>query len=157
VKAQLSLPDRPSALYLLAVLDILVLLLIFFALTPIVAQQAGLPVERLKTSSRLPSIHPNKKVILSARPARSGPRVLYRLGSIPIVFEKIEEEIARLKEEKGIEVVVAVLDERLNLNVLFDLEEAIRDTGIDVYFGGRFPVEEAGIRKLEEPPAKPGE
>ena len=44
MRAQLTLPEKPSALYLLAVLDIIAVLLIFFALIPAVAEQAGVPV-----------------------------------------------------------------------------------------------------------------
>ncbi|MDP7108003.1 MAG: hypothetical protein QGH41_13035, partial [Roseibacillus sp.] len=60
MKAQISLPERPSALYLLAVLDLLAVLLIFFALIPAVAEQAGMPLNRMKFSSRMDTISPGK-------------------------------------------------------------------------------------------------
>ena len=53
MRAQLTLPEKPSALYLLAVLDIIAVLLIFFALIPAVAEQAGVPLNKMKFSSRM--------------------------------------------------------------------------------------------------------
>lgn len=151
MKAKLSLPERPSALYLLAVLDILVLLLILFALVPVIAQQAGVPLEQLSFSSRLPSVQPDKKVSLYVR---SGPQVLYRLDGRPIEFSKLDAELSRMKEEKGIEVLVAVVDEELSFGEGLKIKELGLRVGIKVHIAGRLAVEKAGFRNLKKAPPK---
>lgn len=151
MKAKLSLPERPSALYLLAVLDILVVLLIFFALIPLVDQQAGAASARIEISSRVPSVDAKKKVILNVK---AGAQVLYRLEGKTIELSRLGEELGRIKEERGIEVVVAVTDENMKAGVMFQIEEIAVEAGLDVHFVGRFPLEQAGFRNLKKPPPK---
>lgn len=151
MKAKLSLPERPSALYLLAVLDILVVLLIFFALIPLVDQQAGAASARIEISSRVPSVDAKKKVILNVK---AGAQVLYRLEGKTIELSRLGEELGRIKEERGIEVVVAVTDENMKAGVMFQIEEIAVEAGLDVHFVGRFPLEQAGLRNLKKPPPK---
>jgi biopolymer transport protein ExbD len=151
VKAKLSLPERPSALYLLAVLDILVVLLIFFALIPLVDQQAGAASARIEISSRVPSVDAKKKVILNVK---AGAQVLYRLEGKTIELSRLGEELGRIKEERGIEVVVAVTDENMKAGVMFQIEEIAVEAGLDVHFVGRFPLEQAGFRNLKKPPPR---
>jgi biopolymer transport protein ExbD len=151
VKAKLSLPERPSALYLLAVLDILVVLLIFFALIPLVDQQAGAASARIEISSRVPSVDAKKKVILNVK---AGAKVLYRLEGKTIELSRLGEELGRIKEERGIEVVVAVTDENMKAGVMFQIEEIAVEAGLDVHFVGRFPLEQAGFRNLKKPPPR---
>lgn len=151
MKAKLSLPERPSALYLLAVLDILVVLLIFFALIPLVDQQAGAASARIEISSRVPSVDAKKKVILNVK---AGAQVLYRLEGKTIELSRLGEELGRIKEERGIEVVVAVTDENMKAGVMFQIEEIAVEAGLDVHFVGRFPLEQAGFRNLKKPPPR---
>ena len=115
MRAQLTLPERPSALYLLAVLDIIAVLLIFFALVPAVADQAGVPLNKMKFSSRMDTIAPEKRVSLFGR-AGSPPR--FHLGRKKIDFEDLADELMRLKETRGIEVLVAVLDQNMKLSLI---------------------------------------
>ena len=151
MKAKLSLPERPSALYLLAVMDVLVVLLIFFTLIPLVDQQAGAATARIEISSRVPSVDAKKKVILNVK---AGAQVLYRLEGKTIELSKLREELRRLKEERGIEVVVAVTDENMKAGVMFQIEEIAVRVGLDVHFVGRFPLEQAGFRNLKKPPPR---
>lgn len=151
MKAKLSLPERPSALYLLAVLDVLVVLLIFFALIPLVDQQAGAASARIEISSRVPSVNAKKKVILNVK---AGAQVIYRLEGKTIELRRLREELGRIKEERGIEVVVAVTDENMKAGVMFQIEEIAVEAGLDVHFVGRFPLEQAGFRNLKKPPPR---
>jgi|TARA_B110000196_G_scaffold304212_1_gene300731 biopolymer transport protein ExbD len=151
VKAKLSLPERPSALYLLAVLDVLAVLLIFFALIPLVDQQAGAASARIEISSRVPSVDAKKKVILNVK---AGAQVIYRLEGKTIELRRLREELGRIKEERGIEVVVAVTDENMKAGVMFQIEEIAVEAGLDVHFVGRFPLEQAGFRNLKSPPPR---
>ena len=153
MKAKISLPERPSALYLLAVLDLLVVLLIFFALIPAVAEQAGMPLKKMKFSSRMDTIAPGKRVSLFGR---SGPQPRFHLGRNPIDFEDLVDELSRLKEERGIEILVAVLDEDMKVGLVSELERVADQVGIEVILAGRFEMEKTGFRNLREDPPKSG-
>lgn len=152
MKAKISLPERPSALYLLAVLDLLVVLLIFFALIPAVAEQAGMPLKKMKFSSRLDTIAPGKRVSLFGR---SGPQPRFHLGRHRIDFGDLADELSRLKEERGIEILVAVLDEDMKFGLVSELERVADQVGIEVILAGKFEVEKTGFRSLREDPAEP--
>jgi len=147
VRAQLTLPERPSALYLLAVLDIIAVLLIFFALVPAVADQAGVPLNKMKFSSRMDTIAPEKRVSLFGR-AGSPPR--FHLGRKKIDFEDLTDELMRLKETRGIEVLVAVLDQNMKFGLLSELEIIADEVGVEVILGGRFEMENAGFGGTRE-------
>lgn len=145
MRAQLTLPEKPSALYLLAVLDIIAVLLIFFALVPAVADQAGVPLNKMKFSSRMDTIAPEKRVSLFGR-AGSPPR--FHLGRKKIKFEDLTEELMRLKEARGIEVMVAVLDQNMKFGLLSELEMVADEVGVEVILGGRFEMENIGFGGL---------
>ena len=147
MKAQLTLPERPSVLYLLAVLDIIAVLLIFFALVPAVAEQAGVPLNKMKFSSRMDTIVPEKRVSLFGR-AGSPPK--FHLGRKKIQFENLADELMRLKEERGIEVLVAVLDQNMKFGLISELEIIADEVGLDVILGGRFEMENTGFGGLGE-------
>ena len=147
MRSKLSLPEKPSALYLLAVLDLLVVLLIFFALIPAVAQQAGMPLNKMKFSSRMDTIAPGKRVSLFGR---GGMHPRFHLGRNQIEFEDLADELIRLKEERGIEVLVAVLDQDMKFGLLSKLEGIADQVGIEVILGGRFEMEKAGFRNLRD-------
>ena len=147
MRAQLTLPEKPSALYLLAVLDIIAVLLIFFALVPAVADQAGVPLNKMKFSSRMDTIAPEKRVSLFGR-AGSPPR--FHLGRKKIDFEDLADELMRLKETRGIEVLVAVLDQNMKFGLLSELEILADEVGVEVILGGRFEMGNAGFGGLGE-------
>ena len=147
MRSKLSLPEKPSALYLLAVLDLLVVLLIFFALIPAVAQQAGMPLNKMKFSSRMDTIAPGTRVSLFGR---GGMHPRFHLGRNQIEFEDLADELIRLKEERGIEVLVAVLDQDMKFGLLSKLEGIADQVGIEVILGGRFEMEKAGFRNLRD-------
>lgn len=149
MRAQLTLPEKLSALYLLAVLDIIAVLLIFFALIPAVAEQAGVPLNKMKFSSRMDTIAPEKRVSLFGR-AGSPPK--FHLGRKKITFENLSDELIRLKEAKGIEVMVAVLDHDMKFGLLSELERVADEVGIEVILGGRFEMEQTGLGGLKKDP-----
>ena len=153
MKARISLPERPSALYLLAVMDLLVVLLIFFALVPAVAEQAGMPLRKMKFSSRMDTISPEKRVSLFGR---SGPRPRFHLGRNQIDFENLAGELTRLKEERGIEILVAVLDEDMKLGLVSELERVADQVGIEVILAGRLEMEKTGFRNLRDDSTESG-
>lgn len=142
MKAKLSLPERPSGLYLLAVLNVFILLLIFFVLIPSVAQEAGMPLRRMEFESRLNTVPPDKRVALFGR---SGPQPRFWLGRKRIEFANLATELKRLKDEKGIEVLVAVLDEDMDFGLAGQLEMVAYEVGIDLSLGGRFEMEQSDL------------
>ena len=75
MKPKLTLPERPSALYLLAVFDLLVLLLIFFVLVASVAQQAGVAADLPKSGFRLGGYA--KKIAVTVK---TGPQPILFVG-----------------------------------------------------------------------------
>ena len=152
MKARISLPERPSALYLLAVLDVLVVLLIFFALIPAVAEQAGMPLNKMKFTSRMDTIPPDKRVSLFGQ---SGSRPRFHIGRREIAFEDLAGELMTLKEERGIEVLVAIMDEDMPIGLISDLERIADEVGIEVILGGRLEMEKTDFRSLGD--ALPGD
>lgn len=136
MKAELSLPERPSVLYLVAVVDVLAVLLVFFALIPVVAQQAGIVLEPAEIKSRLPTMA--GKVTLTVR---SGPQPMIRLGMKKVTLEELPEALRKAKESAGIEAVVFIPDKNVNFEMLGEIGEIILDAELDVLLGGAFPVE----------------
>ena len=57
----------------------------------------------------------------------------------------------RLKETRGIEVLVAVLDQNMKFGLLSELEILADEVGVEVILGGRFEMENAGFGGLGEP------
>ncbi len=104
MKEKLSLPERPSGLFLLAVLDILVLLLIFFLLVTSAVQQAGMEVDRLVNSFRLRAAN-DQRVALTV--TVGPPRTLY-LNRKPVRITELPAEFERLRAEEGIGEVVQI-------------------------------------------------
>ena len=151
MKVELSLPERPSALYLLAVLDILVVLLLFFALVPVVGQQAGIPLRRMESESLLDRVPPAKRVAVFGR---SGPQARFWLGHRRIEFAELEPELMRLKEERGIEVMVVILDEDMDYGWTGKFEKLAYAVGVDLSLGGRLDMERAGLQQTSDPPPK---
>lgn len=72
-RARLTLPDGPAALFFVAVLDILVVILVFFVLVTSVAQEAGFAVELPESGLRLSRL--SDSVVVTAKG-----------GSEPVVF-----------------------------------------------------------------------
>ena len=58
----------------------------------------------------------------------------------------------RLKEAKGIEVMVAVLDHDMKFGLLSELERVADEVGIEVILGGRFEMEQTGLGGLKKGP-----
>ncbi|MDP7107023.1 MAG: hypothetical protein QGH41_08100, partial [Roseibacillus sp.] len=81
---------------------------------------------------------------------RSGPQPRFHLGRNQIEFENLAGELSRLKEERGIEVLVAVLDEDMKFGLVSELEKVADQVGIEVILGGRFEMEKTGFRNLRE-------
>lgn len=138
MKARLSLPERPSALFLLAVLDILVVLLIFFALIPVVAQQAGYGVQTATATTVRPQTDPSKTVVLTVR---ANPRPVFRLDQEAVQLEDLGDRLEELKEEKGIETVLAMLDTRLENGLFVEVMEIVLAAGLE--FQGGLTAESA--------------
>jgi len=106
-----------------------------------------MPLNRMKFSSRMDTISPGKRVSLFGR---SGPQPRFHLGRNQIELKDLAVELSRLKEERGIEVLVAVLDEDMRFGLVSELEKVADQVGIEVILGGRFEMEKTGFRNLRE-------
>ena len=106
-----------------------------------------MPLNRMKFSSRMDTISPGKRVSLFGR---SGPQPRFHLGRNQIELKDLAVELSRLKEERGIEVLVAVLDEDMRFGLVSELEKVADQVGIEVILGGRFEMEKTSFRNLRE-------
>ena len=107
----------------------------------------GMPLNKMKFSSRMDTIAPGKRVSLFGR---GGAHPRFHLGRNQIEFEDLADDLIRLKEEKGIEVLVAVLDQDMKFGLLSQLESVADQVGIEVILGGRFEMEKTGFRNLRD-------
>lgn len=140
MKPELSLPERPSALYLLAVLDLLVLLLVFFSLVPSVAQQAGVVIDRFETTSRPSDLDPAKVTSLTLVPG-AVPKIFMRTGEgiREVALADLTSELTRQREQSGIEWAYLVPDKRVAVDLMIRVTAAVHAADLDVILGGTLP------------------
>lgn len=151
MKAKLTLPERPAIVHLLAVLDVLVLLLVFFVLITNVEREAGVSVVSLPESNfRLP--HYGPRVVVTAR---SGPIPMIYVGLKRVALEELEEELKRSAEEAGAETVLLLADRMLPVAVERQIIEVGRKLGLTVMLVGSRRGEESpepAARDVDVPP-----
>lgn len=122
MKAELTLPERPAVVHLLAVLDVLVLLLVFFVLVSNVARESGVAVINLPESEyRLRQFGP--KVVVTAR---GGAFPSISVGLKRVKMEGLEAALKSAAAEAGAETVLLVADQMLPV----DVERRIIDVGL---------------------------
>ena len=141
MKAKLSLPERPSALFLVAVLDLLVVLLLFSTLIPMVAQQAGAVIDFAEIPSRGPSLRLAEKTTVTV--TADNPPVIYLAGT-RIGIDRLEDELRRRRDREGIEWVYILPDARASFDVVKDVGFKVRAAGLRPLWGGTLPLEEGG-------------
>jgi len=137
VKAKLSLPECPPALCLVAALDILVVLLLFFTLIPVVAQQAGITFVPAKIPFRMQGA--DKKITVTAK---GGAQPILYLGRKNVRLDDLEGALVKAREDDGIELVVLMADEKLQNDVFSRILVATLNSGMELALRGAFPVEE---------------
>ena len=152
MKASLTLPERPSALYLVAVLDVLVVLLVFFTLIPVVAQQSGMQVELVEMSSRLSSLDLGKSVALTIKPGYRDNPPQYYLNARRIAYEDLKDALEEAREEAGVRTVIVSADKRLQLSVI-EITLVIDNAGLIPVFLGALPGGD-GEEARENPPQR---
>ena len=108
MKAELTLPERPAAVHLLAVLDILVLLLVFFVLLTSVSQEAGISVRMPESSYRLRSY--GEPIVVTAR---GGPVPAIYVGHERVEMEDLEAALIASAERSGADTMFLYADEML--------------------------------------------
>lgn len=139
MKVELSLPERPSALFLVAVVDLLVVLLIFFTLIPVVAQQAGVVMDFAELPSRAPTVHSARKTTVTIT---GGAHPAIYVGGQKVELEELRAELIRQREASGLEWVYVLPDKRANWDlVLGKVMVAIQAAELKVIGGGTLPLE----------------
>ena len=109
MKAQLTVPERPAVVHLLAILDVLVLLLVFFVVITNVAREAGVSVVSLPGSEfRLRQYGP--KVVVTAR-GGAVPSVYVNLKRVQM--EGFDEALQAAVNENGAETMLLLADKML--------------------------------------------
>lgn len=141
MKAKLSLPERPSALFLVAVLDLLVVLLIFSTLIPVVAQQAGAVIDFAEMPSRTPNIRLAEKTTVTV--TADTPPVIYLAGT-RVGIEDLEAELRRKREDTGIHWVYILPDARVTIDQVNEIWFTVRAAGLKPLLGGTLPLESGG-------------
>jgi len=132
MKAELTLPERPAAVHLLAVLDVLVLVVVFFVLLTSVTQEAGVSVGLAETGYRLESYR--KPIVVTAR---GGPRPVVYVGQDRVLLEDLSEELRKVVEATGAESMFLRADEMLPVGVEREVVEAGLRQGLKVALVGR--------------------
>jgi biopolymer transport protein ExbD len=132
MKAKLTVPERPAIVHLLAILDVLVLLLIFFVLITNVAREAGVAVVNLPESeNRLRQYGP--KVVVTAR---GGAVPSIYVGLKRIQLEDLEETLKASAEDAGAETVLLLADRMLPVAVERRIIEVGRRLQLNVMLVG---------------------
>lgn len=150
MKAELTLPERPATVHLLAVLDVLVLMLVFFVLLTSVTQEAGVSVGLPETEYRLKSY--GRPVVVTAR---GGSRPVVYIGQQRTTMEELDEVLRKSVEASGAESMLLNADELLPVGVERALIEAGLRQGLNVALIGRQREEDTrpGNPGSGEPPA----
>lgn len=154
MKAELTLPERPAAVHLLAVLDILVLLLVFFVLLTSLAQEAGVTVRPPVSSFRLKSY--GERIVVTVRMGGAEP-IVY-VGPQRFSFGDFEGALVAAAEEKDVETMFLNADETLPYGVAREIQEIGLGLGLNVVLIGRPGGEEAASEDQagSANPASPG-
>ena len=132
MKAELTVPERPAAVHLLVVLDVLVLLLVFFTLLTNVSQEAGISVHLPESSYRLRSY--GKPIVVTAR---GGAVPVVYVGSERVPIEDLDAALMKSAEETGAETIFVHADEMLPVAVERRIIEAGLELGLNVALPGR--------------------
>lgn len=146
MRAALTLPERPVVVHLLAVLDVLVLLLVFFVLITSVAQETGVSVVDLPAGEfRLRNYGP--KVVVTAR---GGAIPAVYVGLQRVALDDLESVLQASANEVGAETLLLLADKMLPVAVERRIIETGRRLGLNVMLVGQ---REAGepIQPAPEP------
>ena len=152
MKAELTLPERPAIVHLLAVLDGLVLLLVFFVLITNVARESGVSAVRPAPSEfRLQQYGP--KIVVTAQ---GGAIPILHVGLERVQMKDLEAVLTRSTEQAGAETVLLVSDQMLSVGVERKISEVALKLGLNVMLVGSRSngdvVEETSPDRLAPPP-----
>ncbi|NNC89434.1 MAG: hypothetical protein HKN82_13330 [Akkermansiaceae bacterium] len=152
--AELTLPERPSALHLLAVLDVLVLMLVLFLLVTSVSQEAGFPVDLAESQFRLGNV--GKPVLVTAR---GGAHPVISVGRERGSMADLEANLEAARVETGADSVLIEADKHITLEVWMGILNSCHKLGMRPMVVGKLPAgrDPAAIADdaapLEPPPA----
>lgn len=139
MKAELTLPERPATVHLLVVLDVLVLMLVFFVLVTSVTQEAGVSVNLAETGFRLKNYE--KPIVVTAR---GGVHPVVYVGTRSVTLDELPAALAKAAADTGTESMFLRADERLSVGIERQIVEAGLTQGLDVALIGR---QEDGMEK----------
>jgi biopolymer transport protein ExbD len=134
MKATLSLPQRPTGLYLVGVLDVLALLLVLFILVPAMNQELGLMVSLPESEFRL-ARHDHDRLISVTVVGSAHPSVF--IGRERVNLDAFSARLEEASEKGGADLVVLRIDEGVSVKVERALIEAALALGLKVGLPGR--------------------
>lgn len=152
MKAALTVPERPTIMHLLAVVDVLVLLLVFFVLITNVARETGVSVVSLPEGDyRLRQYGP--KVVVTAR-GGAVPTIYVGLKRVPL--DDLEDALRQAAEESGAETVLLLADRMLPVAVERRIIEVGRKLELSVMLVGSQSSDAPLNQPQPAPPGPPG-
>ncbi len=127
MKLQLSLPERAGLIYTAPVLDVVILLMIFFLLASNFVIRSGIAVEEPFSSSNLPAVAQSHLVTLTPGPTGK------------IFFNEDQVDLAELTERlraspEEIRAVIFRADRNAAFGSVVEISNLILEEGFDLYY-----------------------
>ena len=145
MKAALSLPRRPSALLMIGVLDIVVLLLVFFILVTEASQEAGVMVSPAESQWRLSRYEATVSVTVKA-----GVDPAVYIGRERVDRSSFRDRLEDIVEKSGADTVLLRVDAGASVAVQSGIMEDALALGLRVALVGSDPAAESPLAPTGE-------
>ena len=127
MKLESTLPPRSGFLHFTPVLDVAVLLLIFFLLGSNFVLHSGVTVDLPSSTSQ--AFHPSRNPISSPSPPAKSPSIFF--NEEPITLSTLQEKIGG---EDRIRNIIIHADELATFGLVIRISNAVLDAGYNVAF-----------------------
>ena len=151
MKVSLSLPKRPTALLMVGVLDIVVLLLVFFILVTEASQESGVMVSSAESRFRLSGYE--MPVVVTAR---AGVDSVVYIGRERVARDEFAGRLEEIAGQAGADTVILRIDKGASVAVERGIVEEALALGLRVALAGSNPGTEKNGASLA-PGSSPAE
>ena len=135
MKAALTLPKRPTAIVMAGVLDVVVLLLVFFILVTEASQEAGVMVTPAETGWRLSGYDATISVTV-----RAGSEPVVYIGRERVARDQYVSRLEEIVEGSGADTVLLRVDQGASVGAERGIVEDTLTLGLRVALVGRDPA-----------------